>query len=188
MRSSWLTVEMNSSFSRSSSVRRWLARRSSSRRDLERLRLLLQLAAVLDHLRGLVEDRQDLVGAEIGALDHGRDHDPGGRRADRAGEQALGEVDQIGIGLGVGGERQATHAGVSGERLLGALGADIAGEQRAQVADRGAAAPQMRPAAQPVDLDEQRGLDALEAALAADQRGSRPGRRCWRSGSTAARG
>ena len=95
-------------------------------RGLERLRLLLQLAAVLDHLRGLVEDRHDLVGAEIGALDHGRDHHPGRGRADRAGQQALGEVDQIGIGLGALRERQAAHARMPGERLLGALRADVA--------------------------------------------------------------
>ena len=147
-----------------------MARFSSSRGDLERPGLALQLAAVLDHLRGLLENRQDLVGAEVGALDHGRDHDPGRGRADRAGEQALGEVDQVGVGLGVAGERAAAHAGVAGERLLGALGADVAGEQGAQIADRGAAAPQVRPAAQAVDLDEQRRLDALEAALTADQR------------------
>ena len=68
VRSSWLTVVvMNSSFSRSSSVRRWLARFQLVRRDLERSRFALQLAAVFDHLGRLLEDRQDLVGAEVGA-------------------------------------------------------------------------------------------------------------------------
>ena len=56
VRSSCVTVEMKSSFSRSSSCSRSLAARSSCGRRLELARLLLEVVAVGDDLRGLVED------------------------------------------------------------------------------------------------------------------------------------
>ena len=63
----------------------------------ELARLLLQLVAVGDHLRRLVQHRADLVERERFFLDGRRDHDSRRSSADRAGERGLRELDESGV-------------------------------------------------------------------------------------------
>ena len=61
---------------------------------LERLRLLLQPLAVLDGLRGLVQDLHEIVGADHLAAHDRAHHHPRTGRADGARELALGQLHQ----------------------------------------------------------------------------------------------
>ena len=130
---------------------------------LERARLLLELVRVGPHLRGLVEDVHDLAKAERLRLHHGRHHHPRRGAADGAGEQGLGEVHQLGVGLELGDLLQAVRARVGAEGLLGAALAEEARHQRHQLAGLGAGAPEARRrrVAAPEHVHEERTLGRL---------------------------
>ncbi len=81
-------------------------------RRLELARLLLEPAAVLDHLRRLVEDRHHLVEARRLLLHDRGDHHPRRGRADGARELALGELHEFGVGVGGDGEVETAAARV----------------------------------------------------------------------------
>ena len=89
MRSSWLTLLTNSSFSRSSCCRVALARRSSSVVASSCARLLLQPAAVLADLRGFVDDAHDLLDCHRPLAGHRRHQHMRRGAADHAGQQAF---------------------------------------------------------------------------------------------------
>ena len=118
---------MKSSFSRSSSVSRSLARRSSAPAASSACDFSSSAAVDLDHARGLVEDEHDLVDAERLFLHHRAHQDPRRGRADGAREQALGIKHQLGIGF-EGGGVAAAPARPGGEHLLRA--ADARGSVR----------------------------------------------------------
>ncbi len=146
MRSSCVTVEMKSSFRRSSSCSRRLARAQLVRRRLELARFLLELAAVGEHLGGLVDDVHHLVEVERLFLHHRGHHHAGRRAADGAGQQRLGVVHQVGVGRERLHRLHAALPGVGRERLLRPLRPEETAEQRQQVVDGGAAAPERGPA------------------------------------------
>ena len=194
VRSSCVTVEMKSSFRRSSSCSRALAARSSAV-AAPAPRLLLELVAVGDDLRRLVEDAHDLVEAERLLLDDRGDHHPRRRRADRAGERALDELHQFGVGLQRRRRRRRRAGGRS--RRTGApppRRAEEAG-RRARAGRRLGACRARKPApatpdpAVPIeDVDEQRGLAASRRAVwRAPERDADVERRRWRAGSRRAR-
>ena len=91
------------------------------RRRLELARLLLELAAVGDHLPGFLEDRHDLLEAEGLALGDRGDHGAGRGGADAAGKQALDEGDQLGIRLRAVADRLAAPLGIVAEGAGGAV-------------------------------------------------------------------
>ena len=78
----------------------------------ELARLLLDLAAVGEDLMGLFEDRHHLVEAEELALGDRGDHAARRGGADAAGEQALDEGDQIGVGFGHVADPLAMFGGI----------------------------------------------------------------------------
>ena len=93
VRSSWLTVARKSSLSWSSWRSRSLASRSSAVACSSAARLLLEPPAVLDHLRGLVQDLHQIVGADHLAAHDRADHHPGrgrSRSRGRAGARRAG--------------------------------------------------------------------------------------------------
>ena len=146
---------------------------------LERQRLLLQPLAVLDHLRGLVQDLHQIVRADHLAAHDRAHHHPRAGGADRAGQLALGQLDQRGVGCGVGRQHAAAAAQVGGEHRVGPLLAQEA-DQAARAGPRPCASPRQSsptPAAL-VDVDEQHRLHPLELALPAEQARTARRERC----------
>jgi hypothetical protein len=142
---------------------------------LQRQRLLLQPPAVLDDLRGLVQDLHQVAGADHLAAHHGAHHDPRGGGADRARELALRELDQLRVGRRLGGSARRSPRASIAKTSLGPVAPEEAVEQLAQRRDLRLAAPQpggrgrRLPLRLPmlVDVDEQRRLQPLQAALPA---------------------
>ena len=104
-------------------------------------RRLQQVAIVLQRLGGIVEQLQRGMAAGIAAAQQQRQHEPRRRRADGAGEQMLGEAQEMDVGFGVGRKRRVAAFGILRERALGALGAEIAGDGALQFAGRDRGAP-----------------------------------------------
>src|SRR3546814_2511169 len=77
----------------------------------------LEAVAVLDDLRGLLEDRHDLLDADHLALGDRGDHDTGRGGADGARQNALGEADEAGLGVAQLGDVEAVGAAVVGEEI-----------------------------------------------------------------------
>src|SRR3546814_16893897 len=75
----------------------------------------LEAVAVLDDLRGLLEDRHDLLDADHLALGDRGDHDTGRGGADGARQNALGEADEAGLGVAQLGDVEAVGAAIVGE-------------------------------------------------------------------------
>src|SRR3546814_19984420 len=69
----------------------------------------LEAVAVLDDLRGLLEDRHDLLDADHLALGDRGDHDTGRGGADGARPNALGEADEAGLGLAQVGDVESSE-------------------------------------------------------------------------------
>ena len=105
-------------------------------------RRLQQVAVVLQRLGRIVEQPQGRLAAGIAAAQQQRQHEARGRRADGAGQQMLGEAQQVDVGFRVGRGRRVAACGILGERALGPLGAEIAGDRVLQVADRDGRAPE----------------------------------------------
>ena len=131
-------------------------------------RLALELVAVGDDLRGLVQHAAHLGDGQRLLLERGGDEDAGGGAADGAGERGLREADQVRV-LGQPGRiRDAAPSRVLGDRRRGAFRAEEARQQRTQLRQRGVTLPQVH--AFPVrtlaeDVDEPRRLRLLGRAL-----------------------
>ena len=110
---------------------------------------------------------------ERGLLHDRRHHRVRGRPADRARQLRLGELDEVRVRLDLPRGPEAALAGVAREGVVRLLGAEEAGEERAQVLDRDAAPPEERPGAHGGVLErvhEQRRLAVLDGALGGRQR------------------
>ena len=97
-------------------------------------RRLQQVAVVLQRLGGIVEQAQRRLAAGVAPAQQQGQHEPRGCGADGAGQQMLGEAQQVDVGFGVGRQRRVAALGILGERALGTLGAEIAGDGVLQVA------------------------------------------------------
>ena len=104
-------------------------------------RRLQQVAVVLQRLRRIVEQAQGRLAAGVAAAQQQRQHEARGRGADGAGQQMLGEAQQVDVGLRVGRDGRIAAGGVFGERALGPLGAQVARNGVLQVAGRHRRAP-----------------------------------------------
>src|SRR5712691_6604107 len=142
-------------------------------RRLQLLRFLLQLPAVSKNLRRLVDDVHHLVTAKRFLLDDRGDHDARGSAADRAGEQRLGVVHQVGISRECADGSRPAAARVGGKRLVCAFRAEKTAQQQQQAVDRGAAPPKARAGGRCRVLeriDEYGGLAVLGGVRTLDQR------------------
>ena len=72
-------------------------------------RRLQQVAVVLQRLGGIVEQAQGRLAAGVAAAQQQRQHQARGGRTDGAGQQMLGEAQQVDVGLGIG--RDAARRG-----------------------------------------------------------------------------
>ena len=104
-------------------------------------RRLQQVAVVLQRFGRVVEQLERRLAAGVAAAQQQRQHQPRGRRADGAGQQMLGEAQQMDVRLGVGRDRSVAALGVLCERALRALGAEIARHGALQLADGDGRAP-----------------------------------------------
>jgi hypothetical protein len=143
-------------------------------RGLQLVRLLLEPAAVFDHLRGLVEDAHDFVDAERLFFRDGRDHDARRGGADGAGQQPLGMAHEFTID-GECGEIDATARGIVLERFIGANAPEEPRHQVRKVGQLGGAAPEPSGLGLLKGIDEQRGLGAFERGLVGQQRNADEG-------------
>jgi hypothetical protein len=125
-------------------------------RGLELARLLLELVAVHDDLRSLVEDLAHLVERERLLLHHRGDHDARRGGADRAGELGLDEMHELGVRRHrLLRPTQPARLRVVPERFVRALRAEEPGEQAMQLGRRCRAAPEARAAARAAEhVDE----------------------------------
>src|SRR6266705_1916431 len=133
-------------------------------RRLELPRFLLQLPAVRENLRGLVDDVHHLIDVQGFFLDDRGHHDAGRSAADGAGEERFCVVHQVGVGRERLDRSGAAAAGVGGKRLVRALRTEETAYQQQQAVDRGAAAPEARTGGRQrvlESIDEYGGLSVL---------------------------
>ena len=128
---------------------------------------LQQGAVEFEHLRGFIDDGDDIRDADAATLQRRVDDDACRGGTEHRGQEAFGELDQVDGGACMQLQRLAAAARVVLEGALDLLVAQEAFAQDAQVRDGGGAGPGARDAglAGLDTVDEQRGLDALDHAL-----------------------
>ena len=103
---------------------------------------LQEIAIVLQRLGSIIEQAQCGLAAGVAAAQQQRQDQPRRRRPDGAGEQMLGEAQQMDVGFGLRGDRSIAAFRELGERPLRALGSQIAGNCMLQVAGSDGCTPQ----------------------------------------------
>ena len=138
----------------------------------QRARLLLELVGVGTNLRRFVENVHYLVETERLRFDRRRHHHVRRRPADRAGQQRLGKMHQIGIRRQLLDLRDTPASRVGLERSDGSLGPQEACHQRQELPDPDPRTPEHRQrvgvAAHHVDIHG--GLRSLTCAGRKDER------------------
>ncbi len=193
VRSSCVTVETKSSFSRSSSCSRSFASRSSavaasSSRDFCSSRWLYTTTCEASSRISRTSSMLERL-----FLHHRGDHDARRRGADRAGELHLDVVHELGVGLErvVGPAQAARRARSRGTRRPRRAAPRKRAEQVVELGHRRGAAPEARAAGVaglPEDVDEQARLARARRRSASRRATRRRRRRCWRACSRSWRG
>ncbi|MNM82233.1 hypothetical protein D3C81_942580 [compost metagenome] len=96
---------------------------------------LQQGAVELQHFRGFVGDAHHVLKLHVAAFDGRLDHGTGRGGAEHTGQQALGVLDPVAVGVLVGVEALALTVGKADETLSRAFFADKARRQLQQVVD-----------------------------------------------------
>jgi hypothetical protein len=133
---------------------------------------LEDFAVVVDRRIGVVEEFQRCLGGYRALAQQQRQHQAGGRGADRRGEQVFGVAHELEIGLGLGVECEAAARGVAVERCPRPLLAEVAGHGRAELLDRHRRTPQAEARGDRCQVggDEQVALQPLDRRRRASQR------------------